>query len=155
MLKFSISESPNCWMQSTTDPTNTACRMGNQLAMDFSLAGAAFLSDVAAFEVLVAGLTDNTGLSRRSAVLALVSAAMVLALLPMLNMAIFVPWDLTFGSGMQTLGAFAAAVTVGWALYRGSSRGRGGLSGPLFLWIRYGVPVAIGVVGVFQEILLE
>ncbi len=113
------------------------------------LAGAAFLSDVAAFEVLVAGVTDNTGMGRTRAVWTLVSVAFVLALLPMLNMRIFVPWDLTFGSGMQTLGALAAAVTVGWALYRGSRRGRGALRGPLLLWIRYGVPLAIGAVGVW------
>jgi len=113
------------------------------------LAGAAFLSDVAAFEVLVAGLTDNTGLTRTRAVLALVCVAFVLALIPMINMEIFVPWDLTFGSGMQTLGAFAATVTVGWALYRGSRRGRGSLDGALLLWIRYGIPVAIATVGVW------
>lgn len=113
------------------------------------LAGAAFLSDVAAFEVLVAGLTDNTRWSRGRAVVTLVGVTFLLALVPMINMDIFVPWDLTFGSGMQTLGAFAAAVTVGWALFRGSERGRGTLSGPLFLWIRFGIPVAVGAVGVW------
>ena len=113
------------------------------------LAGAAFLSDVAAFEVLVAGVTDNTQWSRKRAVLTLLGVAFTLALIPMINMEIFVPWDLTFGSGMQTLGAFAAAITVGWALYRGSPKGRGTLSGPLLLWIRFGIPVAIATVGVW------
>ena len=107
------------------------------------------LSDVAAFEVLVAGVTDNTQWSRKRAVLTLLGVAFTLALIPMINMEIFVPWDLTFGSGMQTLGAFAAAITVGWALYRGSPKGRGTLSGPLLLWIRFGIPVAIATVGVW------
>ena len=119
------------------------------LAFFLGLAGAAFLSDVAAFEVLVAGLTDNTGLSRRRAVGTLVGVAFLLSLVPMLNMAVFVPWDLTFGSGMQTLGALMAVLTVGWALYRGSERGRGSLSGPLLAWIRFGVPIAISAVGLW------
>ena len=69
------------------------------------LAGGAFLSDIAAFEVLVAGLDDNTALSRRKAVGVMAVAVFVLAIPSMINMKIFVPWDLTFGSGMQTLGA--------------------------------------------------
>ena len=38
----------------------------------------------------------------------------VVAIPPTINNAIFVPWDLTFGSGMQTLGALLAVLTVGW-----------------------------------------
>ena len=72
------------------------------------LLGAGYLSDVAAFEVLVAGLTDNTRLTRKRAVWVMAAAAFVLAIPPSINNAIFVPWDLTFGSGMQTLGALMA-----------------------------------------------
>lgn len=119
-----------------------------------ALGGAAFLSAVAAFEVLVAGLTDNTGLSRRAAVAWMVCAVFALSIPPMINMRIFVPWDLTFGSGMQSLGALVAAVTFGWALDRGAAleelaRGstRSRLHRALHLWVRWVIPAAILVVG--------
>ena len=85
------------------------------------LLGAGYLSDVAAFEVLVAGLTDNTTFSRERAVWLMCAAAFVTSIPPTINTAIFVPWDLTFGSGMQTLGALAAAVTIGWCMRRGAA----------------------------------
>ena len=56
------------------------------------LFGAGYLSDVGAFEVLVAGLTDNTALDRRRAVWVVSIAVFVLALPPTINNAIFVPW---------------------------------------------------------------
>jgi NSS family neurotransmitter:Na+ symporter len=118
-----------------------------------ALGGAAFLSAVAAFEVLVAGLTDNTRIARPRAVTLMAAAVFALAVPPMVNMRIFVPWDLTFGSGMQTLGALVAAVTFGWALDRGTalaalaSRAPTGLHRALHLWIRYVIPLAILTVG--------
>ena len=116
------------------------------------LAAAAFLSDIAAFEVLVAGLTDNTRMARRQAIVVCAGVVFLLALPPMLNLAVFVPWDLTFGSGMQTLGALAAVLTVGWTLSRRRALDALGLSeGPwtrLFLfWIRWAVPTAVLAVG--------
>jgi NSS family neurotransmitter:Na+ symporter len=117
------------------------------------LGAAALLSDIAAFEVLVTGLTDNTGLSRRAAVWIMAGAVLGLAIPPMLNMRVFVPWDLTFGSGMQTLGALVTVVAVGWAIDRGaalrelfgdSARGRF-----LYVWIRFAIPAAIVTVGVW------
>ncbi len=121
------------------------------------LGAAALLSDIAAFEVLVAGLTDNTQLDRRRAVRLLAVIVFVLAIPPMLNMRVFVPWDLTFGSGMQTLGALAVVVTLGWSMHR--SRAMKALGGDaekrslshevLYLWIRWVVPVAIGSVGIW------
>ncbi len=71
---------------------------------------AGYLSDIGAFEVLVAGLTDNTKLSRRAAVWLVAALVLVLSMPPTINNAIFIPWDLTFGSGMQTLGALLAVV---------------------------------------------
>ncbi|HJU75670.1 MAG TPA: hypothetical protein VJ717_18140, partial [Gemmatimonadaceae bacterium] len=71
------------------------------------------------------------------------------------NNAIFVPWDLTFGSGMQTLGAFMAVVTFAWCLDRGaalaelSSGGRRHIPLWLIYWIRFGVPAAILTVGIW------
>ncbi len=117
------------------------------------LAAAALLSDIAAFEVVVTGLTDNTGLSRRAAVWIMAGAVFVLALPPMLSMRVFVPWDLTFGSGMQTLGALVAVVTVGWAMSRGAAMrelmGESRWARPLYLWVRYVIPAAILAVGVW------
>ena len=119
------------------------------------LLGAGYLSDVAAFEVLVAGLTDNTTLSRPRAVWLMSAAAFVASLPPTLNMATFVPWDLTFGSGMQTLGALIAAITLGWCMHRGAALAALSAEGSppvpvwLFYWIRFGIPAAILAVGVW------
>jgi NSS family neurotransmitter:Na+ symporter len=117
------------------------------------LGGAAYLSDVAAFEVLVAGLTDNTRISRRQAVWIMAGVVFVCSLVPMVNLEIFVRWDLTFGSGMQTFGALCAALTAGWAMRRGTLLAQlgGADDGPwlriLPFWLRFVVPAAIVGVG--------
>ncbi len=119
------------------------------------LFGAGYLSNVAAFEVLVAGLTDNTGLSRTRAVWVMAVAAFLIAIPPSINNAIFVPWDLTFGSGMQTLGALLAVVTVGWCMHRStalkalSAEGERPVPLWLFYWIRFGIPAWILTVGIW------
>jgi SNF family Na+-dependent transporter len=66
----------------------------------------------------------------------------------MINQRILQAWDLTYGSGMQTLGALVAALTVGWALRRSKAlRELGGAGSPrvtlLYAWIRYVVPAVI------------
>jgi len=118
-----------------------------------TLAGGALLSDIAAFEVVITGLTDNTGLSRRRAIWTMAAVVLVLSLAPMVNMRVFVPWDLTFGSGMQTLGALIAVVTVGWAFKRGEAirelAGEAPWGKFLFFWVRYVIPAAIVLVGVW------
>ena len=81
------------------------------------LFGAALLSGIAAYEVLVAGFTDM-GWTRKKATWTVYAVSMVFALPPMINLEIFVPWDLTFGSGGQTLGALITVVTVGWVMKR-------------------------------------
>lgn len=137
------------------------------------LGAAALLSDIAAFEVLVAGITDSTKIERNRAVSVLAVVVFVLAVPPMLNMRVFVPWDLTFGSGMQTLGALAVAVTVGWCMSRARAMRALGLATPiaegsstddarsvasirangaLYLWIRWVVPLAVGVVGAWWAV---
>src|SRR5262249_12281957 len=65
------------------------------------LFGAGYLSDVASFETLVAGLTDNTRISRRRAIWLVAAAVLALSIPPTINNAIFFPWDQTFGSGLQ------------------------------------------------------
>ena len=117
------------------------------------LLGAAFLSGIAAFEVLAAGLGDTLGMPRRRAVPLLLGGCMLLALPPMLNLRIFVPWDLTFGSGGQTFGALLAALTVGWAMRRGVLLEQLGGDSPgrldrfLAVWLRWVLPTAILAAG--------
>ncbi|MBL8983885.1 MAG: sodium-dependent transporter [Gemmatimonadetes bacterium] len=128
---------------------------GNWFGLIFylGLAGAAWLSAIAALEVLVAGLTDNTRMTRGRAIALMSVATIVLSIPPSINLRIFVPWDLTFGSGMQTLGALFAALTFGWCLHRGEAlrqlRDEGKLAPWLFWWIRVGVPAAILAVGLW------
>lgn len=111
------------------------------------LFGAAYLSDVAAFEVLVAGLVDNTGMTRTRAVRLLAVVVGVVALIPMLNLKIFVRWDLTFGSGMQAFGALLSVLSAGWFLRRGALLAQLGAGGPtrtmLVVCIRYLIPVVM------------
>jgi NSS family neurotransmitter:Na+ symporter len=120
-----------------------------------SLFGAGYLSDIGAVEVLVAGLTDNTRLTRKRAVGVMSAACFILAIPPSINNAIFVPWDLTFGSGMQTLGSLLAVVTLGWCLNRAAALkelfGAGEKPVPMwvFNWIRFGIPVIILGVGAY------
>ena len=119
------------------------------------LFGAAYLSDIAAFEVLVAALTDNSHMSRTRAVWLMSAAVLVIAIPPMFNMAIFLPWDLTFGSGMQTLGSLLAVLTIGWCVNRSaaltelSDQGEHPLPAWMIHWIRFGIPAAIIAVGVW------
>jgi neurotransmitter:Na+ symporter, NSS family len=119
------------------------------------LFGAAYLSDVAAFEVLVAGVTDNTRVSRTHAVWIMSAVVFLLAIPPSINNRIFVPWDLLFGSGMQTLGSLLAVLTVGWCINRSAGlkalAGEGSAPAPawLYYWIRFGIPAAILSVGVW------
>jgi SNF family Na+-dependent transporter len=123
-----------------------------------ALAGAAYLSAVAAFEVLVVGLMDNTNLERRQAAWLVAGVVLLFAVPPMINLRIFIPWDLTFGTGFQTFGAFVAALTVGWALSRGEAlrqlsedpateAATSTSTRLLYLWIRFVVPGAILAVG--------
>src|SRR6185503_12381946 len=119
------------------------------------LFGAGYLSDVAAFEVLVAGVTDNMGIDRKRAVWIMAVVVFVLAIPPSVNNAIFIPWDLTFGSGMQTLGALMAVLTVGWCFNRSealrqlASTDSGAAPLWLYYWIRFGIPLAIITAGVW------
>lgn len=119
------------------------------------LVGAGYLSDVASFETLVAGLTDNTRLTRRRAIWVVATAVFVLSLPPTINSAIFLPWDLTFGSGLQTVGALVAVITLAWCVDRSaalnelSSGGEAVVPRWLFLWIRFGIPASILTVGIW------
>ena len=113
------------------------------------LSGAALLSGVAAYEVIVAGFTDAFGWSRRRATWTVYAVSMLLAMPPMINLEIFVPWDLTFGSGGQTFGALVAVVTVGWVMNRATLLEQIAGETPsaadraLIHWLRWVVPTAV------------
>jgi NSS family neurotransmitter:Na+ symporter len=115
------------------------------------LFGAAYLSDVAAFEVLVAGLVDNTTLDRRRAIRLMAAVVGLVSLVPMINLDVFVTWDLTFGSGMQVLGAFLTVLTAGWFLSRATlleQLGEPGATRTLLVFaIRWVIPLAMLAVG--------
>ena len=115
------------------------------------LFGAAYLSDIAAFEVLVAGLVDNMGMTRRKAIWLMSGAVALVSVIPMLNLKIFVIWDLTFGSGMQTLGALLTVITAGWFIQRSVLLAQIGAPGigrsVLVVCIRYLIPIAMLAVG--------
>jgi NSS family neurotransmitter:Na+ symporter len=121
----------------------------------FGLFGAGYLSAIAALETLVAGLTDNTSLTRPQAIWLMAGLTFLVSIPPSINNGIFVPWDLTFGSGMQTLGSLLAVVTFGWCVNRTAAleelnaRGERPVPPWLFAWIRFGIPTAILVVGVW------
>jgi len=116
--------------------------------------GAAYLSEVAAFEVLVGGLVDTTRLERKRAVLLVCAAVWILAIPPMINTKVLFAWDLFFGSGMQVLGSFLAVVTAAWFMKRAEllrELGEGGkrpFPRLLYWWIRIAIPAAILLVGV-------
>lgn len=119
------------------------------------LLGAGYLSDIGAFEVLVAGITDNTRIRRGRAVWVVAAAVFLLSIPPTINTRIFVPWDLTFGSGMQTLGSLVATLAVGWCIARSAALKqlgeRGEKPAPLWLyyWIRFGIPAIIAFTGIW------
>jgi NSS family neurotransmitter:Na+ symporter len=118
------------------------------------LFGAAFLSAIAALEVLVGGIVDNSGFSRTRAVVLTCSIVAVLAVPPMINMRIFLPWDLTFGSGMQTLGTLIAVITAAWCIKRSEALRELAhdteqpFHRALYWWMRFVIPVAVVFVGV-------
>lgn len=120
----------------------------------FGLFGAAFLSDIAAFEVLVGGITDNTKMTRRNAIWGVSIIVFFLAIPPMINFKIFVPWDLTFGSGMQVLGSLLAVFASIWCIQRAEllkelSQGqKEPIPKILYLWMKFAIPAAILFVGI-------
>ena len=118
------------------------------------LFGIAYLSAVAAFEVLVGGLVDNSRLPRKKAVFMVCGIVFILAVPPMINARIFIPWDLTFGSGMQALGSLLAVLTTVWFIRRSEAlkelaEGTGKpFPAALYWWMRIAVPLAILLVGI-------
>ena len=110
----------------------------------------AFLSGVAAVEVLVGSLADARGIARSRSVW-WVGAGLVLLGIPATLSLDYIVWsDLLWGSTMQPVGSVAAVTAVAWGLGRTKVRAELAKSGPVprwvdfwFLWIRFVVPVAV------------
>jgi NSS family neurotransmitter:Na+ symporter len=117
------------------------------------LFSAAFLSAIAAMEVLVGGMIDNSRHTRGTAVAVVCGVVLLLAIPPMINMKVFFPWDLTFGSGMQTLGTLMAVITAGWCIKRSEALRELANESPqtfhriLYWWMRFVIPLAVVFVG--------
>jgi NSS family neurotransmitter:Na+ symporter len=118
------------------------------------LFGAAYLSDVAAFEVLVGGIVDNSRMGRKKAVVLCCAVVYALAVPTMINYKIFIPWDLIFGSGTQVLGSLLAVVTAVWCVRRSEALKELALGTGrrfplwLFWWMRLIIPAAVLIVGI-------
>lgn len=111
----------------------------------------AFLSTVAAFQVIVAAMTDSFGFSRGKAVLIVGSVEAVLMLPSALKPDIIGTLDLVFGSGMQMLGSALAIIGLAWGCDRAVAAtelfgGRtDGFRSVYLLWLRWAVPATLGV----------
>jgi NSS family neurotransmitter:Na+ symporter len=118
-----------------------------------ALAMMAFLSSIAAFQVLVGAARDSFGFSM-GRTLAILGPAQALIMFPSaLRPAIIGPLDLVFGSGMQVLGSGVALIGIGWGLGRakllgqvlGNAEAVGLLPRTLSVWIRWVVPSALAL----------
>jgi NSS family neurotransmitter:Na+ symporter len=114
---------------------------------------AAFLSVVAAVEVLVATMTEQLGWSRSTSVLVLCTVELVLAIVPTLSVDYILRSDLVWGSTMQPLGSAMVMLGLAWVvgLRRALGEANEGNEGrPLgtvwFFWIKYVIPLGIAVI---------
>jgi len=111
----------------------------------------AFLSTVAAFQVIVDALTDSFNFSITQAALIVGSVEAILMLPSALNPEIIGTLDLIFGSGMQMLGSALTIIALFWGcdrvvaakqIFGGRTEGIRGL---YLLWLRWVVPATLGI----------
>ena len=114
------------------------------------LTSIAFLSGVAAVEVLVSSLADLRGWSRPRAAWGVAAVLVVLGLPAMLSLDYIVWSDLVWGSTMQPVGSVAAMSALAWGLGPAVARRQLEHDGKLPFWvgywlfaIRYLVPAAV------------
>ena len=110
----------------------------------------AFLSTVAAFQVVVAALTDTFKMTLAKAAL-IVGALEIVAMLPSaLNPDIIGTLDLIFGSGMQMLGSALAIIALTWGCDAAVAQtqvfgGRtDGIRAMYLAWLKWVVPTVLG-----------
>jgi len=113
---------------------------------------AAFLSAIAAMEVLVDGVGHYFGWSRVKALAVLVVLQLVVAL-PSMYSSRFLGWnDLVWGSTMQPIGSALTLIALGWFVSRGKTlteinRGSSIPIGQFWIfWVRWVIPAAIVVI---------
>ena len=111
----------------------------------------AFLSSVAAFQVIVAALTDSFKLSLTTASIIVGSVEAVLMLPSALNPEIIGTLDLIFGSGMQMLGSAVTIIALFWGcdkavaatqIFGGRTEG---VRDIYLAWLRWIVPATLAV----------
>jgi len=110
----------------------------------------AFLSSVAAFQVIIAALTDSFQISLRKAAL-IVGAGEALLMLPSaLNPEIIGTLDLIFGSGMQILGSALTMIALFWGCDKAVAASQifGGRTDGIrqfyLAWLKWVVPTVLG-----------
>ncbi len=109
----------------------------------------AFLSGVAALEVVVASISDDSDknkLSRGKTICIFGAIEAVIMLLPALKPQSIAILDLLFGSGMLALGSFSAIIGLSWFLGKNAvitEFGDSRLTDILFIWLRWVVPSVI------------
>ena len=127
---------------------------GQVLAVVFfaGLGSVAFLSGVAAVEVLVGSLVDGKGIRRKRGAWWVVAALVVLGIPATLSIDYIMFSDLFWGSTMQPAGSAVALFAFAWGLDRSVSicqLAKDGKvpawAGSWYLWVRYVVPLAIVV----------
>ncbi len=112
----------------------------------------AFLSTVAAFQVIVAALTDSFSFSLTKAALIVGGVEAVLMLPSALYPSIIGTLDLIFGSGMQMLGSALAIVGLFWGCGKAVAAaeifaGKTSTFRSVYLvWLRWAVPSTLAVV---------
>ena len=111
----------------------------------------AFLSTVAAFQVIVAALTDTFNFTLLRAAIIVGSVEAVLMLPSALNPDIIGTLDLIFGSGMQMLGSGLVILALFWGCDRAVAATQifggktDGLRRLYLQWLRWIVPATLGV----------
>ena len=116
---------------------------------------AAFLSGIAAIEVLVDGLKLYFGMSRARALIGLIVIQVLLSLIPMWSSQYLMYSDLIWGSTMQPVGSALTLIALGWFVTRGKAleevnRGSSIKIGDFWIfWIRYVIPSVIVVILVY------
>jgi len=111
----------------------------------------AFLSGVAAVEVLVGSLTDRCNLSRRQLSWGVCMALVVVGFPATQSLDYLFRSDQIWGSTMQPIGSVVAVAALTWGL--GKRKAAAQLAsangdvpawvGSWFLWLRYGVPIGV------------
>ena len=111
----------------------------------------AFLSTVAAFQVIVATLTDSFSFSLTRAALIVGGVEAILMLPSALNPDIIGTLDLIFGSGMQMLGSGLTIIALFWGCDKAVAATQifgdktDGIRRLYLLWLKIAVPATLGI----------